>query len=145
MGPQNGRLLVVNDFEALRIRARVVALSGSRVTWLEECPSWREASSDVVASEISVATVLRNVWGVTHSKPVSLRVRRQRRSMLTTWCQVPLRVAKTASFPLGVANSRRTRSNSAANRGRTTVRRLVSVFRCGLPVGAFAGFGLDRP
>jgi hypothetical protein len=31
--------------------------------WLEECPSWREASSDVVASEMSVATVLRKVWG----------------------------------------------------------------------------------
>src|SRR6476659_8825720 len=51
--------------------------------------------------------------------------------MLTTWCQVPLRVAKTASFSLGVANSRRTRSSSVANRGRTTVRRLASDFGVG--------------
>lgn len=33
----------------------------SRVNWLEEWPSWREASSDVAAWEISVATALQNV------------------------------------------------------------------------------------
>ncbi len=59
-------------------------MSWSRVTWLDEWPSWREASSDVIASEIRVATVFRNVCGVTHSKPVSLRICRHRRSMLTT-------------------------------------------------------------
>lgn len=36
-----------------------------------ECPSCREAVSELTRSEISVATVLRKVCGVTQSRPVS--------------------------------------------------------------------------
>lgn len=40
----------------------------------EEWPSCWEAVSALTRSEIRVATVLRNVWGVTQSRPVSLRI-----------------------------------------------------------------------
>jgi hypothetical protein len=64
----------------------------------EEWPTCWEAVSALTRSEIRVATVLRNVCGVTQSSPVSLRICRQRRSTLLTCCQVPFLVGKTASI-----------------------------------------------
>jgi hypothetical protein len=48
----------------------------------EEWPSCWEAVLASTRSEMIVATVLRNVWGVTQWRPVSLRICRQRRSAL---------------------------------------------------------------
>ena len=70
-----------------------VELLGDRVLGVA-----RKTSGGVQSTRrsINVATVLRNVCGVTQSNPVSARIARHRRSMLPTWCQVPFRVAKTA-------------------------------------------------
>ncbi len=54
------------------------------------------AVSESTRRSIKVVTVLRKVCGATHSKLVSALMVRHRRSMLPTWCQVPLRVANTA-------------------------------------------------
>ena len=72
------------------------SMQNSLVIASEEWPRSRAAVSESTRRSIKVATVLRKVCGVTQSKPVSARIVRHRRSMLPTWCQVPLRVAKTA-------------------------------------------------
>lgn len=96
----------------------------------------REASSQLVVSEISVARVLRDVCGVTHSKPVSAGVCRRRCSLLTTWCQVSFRLVNTASCWLREENSCLVRSISTANGVKTTVRFAGMRLGCELAVGA---------
>jgi hypothetical protein len=81
----------------------------------------------------------RNACGVTHSRPVSFRICRQRPSTLLTCCQVPFRVGKTASTSASCRVPRRPRSTVTANSGSDDPRICPR-----LAVSPLAGVGLER-